>query len=113
MVELARKLGISPYRAVLAQQFSIYGFTELSPLRELAWQKHLPIKQLRAFAGLKSEQKQFDAYSLQSLNITPEELVRFENEFNAKRLKFGLSWQHRKTWTASTICSTIPSSFGR
>lgn len=86
-----RKLGISPYRAVLAQQYSIYGFTELSTLSELAWQKHLPVKQLRAFAGLKSEQKQFDSYSLQSLNITPEELVRFENEFNANRLKFGLS----------------------
>lgn len=86
-----RKLGISPYRALLAQQYSIYGFTELSGLGDLARQKHLPVKKVRAFAGISALDKSYDGHSLQALNKTPAELVAFEKEFNAHRLRYGLS----------------------
>lgn len=84
-----RKLGITPFRAFLAQQYSIYGFTELSSIGELAAQKQLPVKKVRQFAGIDSEDRSFDDYSLQALNRTPEEFVAFEKEFNAKKLNFG------------------------
>ncbi|MCB5284612.1 MAG: OadG family protein [Candidatus Cloacimonetes bacterium] len=86
-----RRLGITPFRALLAQQYSIYGFTELSSIGELAAQKQLPVKKLRQFAGIDSADKSFDNYSLQALNRTPEELVTFENDFNDNKMGFGLS----------------------
>jgi len=86
-----RKLGISPYRALLAQQFSIYGFTELSTLSDLARQKHLPVKKLREFAGLSSLDKRYDEYSLQALGRAPEQFVAFAEDFNANRIRYGLS----------------------
>lgn len=86
-----RRLGITPYRALLAQQYSIYGFTELSTLSELATQKQLPVKQIRQFAGIDSADKSFDNHSLQALNRTPEEFVAFEEEFNDNKMSFGLT----------------------
>lgn len=86
-----RRLGITPYRALLAQQYSIHGFTELSTLGELAAQKQLPVKKLRQFAGIDSSDKSFDHYSLQALGKTPEELVAFEVDFNDNKMGFGFS----------------------
>jgi len=86
-----RRLGITPYRALLAQQYSIHGFTELSTLGELAAQKQLPVKKLRQFAGIDSSDKSFDTYSLQALGKTPEELVAFEVDFNENKMGFGFS----------------------
>lgn len=86
-----RRLGITPFRALLAQQYSIYGFTELSTIGELAAQKQLPVKKVRQFAGISNSDKNFDNYSLQALNRTPEELVAFEEDFNANKMSFGLS----------------------
>lgn len=86
-----RRLGITPYRAFLAQQYSIYGFTELSTLNELAAQKQLPVKKLRQFAGVDSSDKSFDNYSLQALSREPEALAAFEEDFNANIMNFGLT----------------------
>ncbi len=86
-----RRLGITPYRALLAQQYSIHGFTELSTLGELAAQKQLPVKKLRQFAGIDSADKSFDNYSLQALGKTPEELEAFEKDFNENKMGFGFS----------------------
>ena len=86
-----RRLGITPYRALLAQQYSIYGFTELSTLGELAAQKQLPVKKVRQFAGIDSADKSFDNHSLQALDRSPEEMVAFENQFNRDKLRFGLT----------------------
>ncbi len=86
-----RRLGITPFRALLAQQYSIYGFTELSTIGELAAQKQLPVKKVRQFAGIANSDKSFDNYSLQALNRTPEELVTFEEDFNANKMSFGLT----------------------
>ncbi|NLW19133.1 MAG: hypothetical protein GXY81_05525 [Candidatus Cloacimonetes bacterium] len=85
-----RQLGITPYRALLAKQFSIYGFTELSKLGDLARLKQIPIKKLREFAGIKSTEKSYDQHSLQSLDKNPEELVAFENKFKEEKLNYGL-----------------------
>ena len=85
------QLGISPYRALLAQQYSIYGFTELSTLGELAKQKQLPMKKIRQFAGIHSEDKSRDSYSLQALGKKPDEFVAFEQDFNAGKIGFGFS----------------------
>ncbi len=86
-----RRLGITPYRALLAQQYSIYGFTELSTLGELAAQKQLPVKKVRQFAGIDSADKSFDNHSLQALDRSPQEMVAYENQFNRDKLRFGLT----------------------
>lgn len=86
-----RKLGISPFRALLAQQFSIHGFTELSTLGELARLKQLPVKKLRQFAGVAGTDKSRDGYSLQALGKQPEEFEEFAAEFQDGKLKYGLS----------------------
>ncbi len=86
-----QKLGITPYRAVLAQQHSIYGFTELSTLAELAQQLQLPIKKLRQFAGVSGTDKSSDNYSLQTLDKVPAQVLEFENAFNQDKLKYGFS----------------------
>lgn len=86
-----RRLDITPFRALLAKQYSIYGFTELSTIGELAAQKQLPVKKVRQFAGIANSDKSFDNYSLQALNRTPEELVTFEEDFNANKMSFGLT----------------------
>ena len=86
-----RRLGITPYRALLAQQYSIHGFTELSTLGELAAQKQLPVKKLRQFAGIDSADKSFDNYSLQALGKTPEVLEAFQKDFNENKMGFGFS----------------------
>ncbi|MFO8144356.1 MAG: OadG family protein [Candidatus Syntrophosphaera sp.] len=86
-----RRLGISPYKALLAQQYSIYSFTELSSLAELAQLKQLPIKQLRRFAGIDPTDKSHDSQSLQALGKTPEDMMEFEDNFNENELGFGFS----------------------
>lgn len=86
-----RKLGITPYRALLAQQYSIHGFTELSTLAELAAHKRLPLKKIRAFAGVEPGSKKYDGYSLQALGREPADFVEFAQKFVANRLRYGFS----------------------
>lgn len=86
-----RKLGISPYRALLAQQFSIHGFTELSTLGDLAHLKQLPVKKLRQFAGIAGSDKSRDGYSLQALGKTPAEFQAYLTAFGKTQMRFGLN----------------------
>lgn len=85
------ELGISPYRALLARQYSIFGFTELSTLSEVAELKRLPIKKLRQHLGLDPLSRSRDRLSLQALETDPEAVVEFAREFNADRLSYGFS----------------------
>lgn len=86
-----RKLGITSYKALLAQQYSIHGFTELSTLSELAAIKSVPVKKLRAWAGLSSSDKRFDNNSLQALGKTQAELEEFVGKFRSEMLNYGLT----------------------
>lgn len=86
-----RRLGITPYRALLAQQYSIHGFTELSTLAELAAQRSLPLKKIRAFAGRDPNSKIHDSYSLQALGRKPADFEKFEQIFAANRIRYGFS----------------------
>jgi len=87
-----RKLGITPYKALLAQQYSVYGYTELSTLEEVAAALKMPVKKIKQEIGLeKPNSQKWDNYSLQSLNITPEEIKKIHQEFEAKSLNFGLN----------------------
>jgi hypothetical protein len=85
------KLGISPYRAFLAKQYSIWGFTELTTLGEVAELKRLPVKKLRQHLGLDPLSRDSDQLSLQALESDPEQIVAFAAEFNSRRLRYGLS----------------------
>ncbi|MBP7333244.1 MAG: OadG family protein [Candidatus Cloacimonas sp.] len=87
-----RKLGITPYKALLAQQYSIYGYTELSTLEEVAAALKMPVKKIKQDIGLdKPNSQKWDSYSLQSLNITPEDIKKIHRQFEAKSLNFGLN----------------------
>ena len=87
-----RKLGITPYKALLAKQYSVYGFTELSTLDEVASVLNMPIKKIKQKIGLeKPNSQQWDSYSLQSLNVTPEDIIKIEQEFNEQSMNYGLN----------------------
>lgn len=84
-------LGITPYQAVLAKQFSIYGFTELSHFSEISERESVPIKKLRELVGLKSLDKSKDHTSLQVLGIEPAHLDSLITEFHEQSIPYGLS----------------------
>lgn len=87
-----RKLGITPYRALLAQQFSVYGFTELSTLNEVAASLNMPIKKLKQQLNLANPgSRKWDSYSLQSQDISPEKIKALHDSFLANQLSYGVS----------------------
>lgn len=87
-----RKLGITPYRALLAQQFSVYGFTELSTLAEVSASLNMPIKKLKQMLKLEEPNSRiWDNNSLQSLDIGTEDIMAMWTEFNDNKLAYGLS----------------------
>ena len=87
-----RKLGIAPYRALLAQQFSVYGFTELSSLTEVAASLSMPIKKLKHTLGLPNPtSRKWDQNSLQALDISPQKVEKLRQEFTENRLRYGAS----------------------
>lgn len=86
-----RRLGITPYKALLAQQYSIYGFTELSNLAELAALKNIPIKKLRALADIHSLDRSKDTWSLQALELSPAVMDSLCQQFSDASLPYGLS----------------------
>lgn len=86
-----RKLGITPYRALLAQQYSIYGFTELTTLSELAALKNIPIKKLRTMVAIPSLDRSKDAFSLQALELTPARADSLTQQFTDATLPYGMS----------------------
>ncbi len=86
-----RKLGITPYKALLAKQFSIYGFTELTTLAELASLKNIPIKKLRNLVGIASLERATDGFSLQALELDPARMDSLATEFDKATLPYGIS----------------------
>jgi len=78
-----RKLGITPYRALLAQQTVIYSFNELSSLSEVAQVLNIPIKKLKAMLGNDDPlDKSWDNLSLQALGIGLDTIIEIESDFN-------------------------------
>jgi len=86
-----RKLGITPYRTLLAQQYSIYGFTELSTLSELAALNNIPIKKLRSLLNIPSLDRSRDGFSLQALELSPAKMDSLTQQFNEDFVPYGLS----------------------
>lgn len=87
-----RKLGITPYRALLAQQYSIYGFTEQSTLSEVSSSLHMPIKKLKQMLGLPDpNSRRFDNRSLQALDFSPEQVQKVADEFVDNTIAYGFS----------------------
>ncbi|MDY0151361.1 MAG: OadG family protein [Candidatus Cloacimonas sp.] len=85
-----RRLGIAPYRALLAQQFSVYGFTELSSLTEVSAKLSFPIKKLKTVLKLSDPlSRNWDGYSLQALDITPKQVEDIRQDFDDNRLAYG------------------------
>ena len=85
------KLGITPYQALLAKHYSIYGFTELSSFVEISDRLNIPIKKLREMAGLKSLDKSKDNTSLQALEIDPATVNEMIEKFRKESLPYSLS----------------------
>ncbi|PKN72634.1 MAG: hypothetical protein CVU50_06920 [Candidatus Cloacimonetes bacterium HGW-Cloacimonetes-3] len=87
-----QKLGIAPYRALLAQQYSVYGFTELSTITEAAASLNMPIKKMKQMLGLPdSISRKWDHNSLQALNFTPQQVEKIHQEFTDDRVGYGAS----------------------
>jgi Na+-transporting methylmalonyl-CoA/oxaloacetate decarboxylase gamma subunit len=85
------KLGITPYQALLARQYSIYGFTEHSTFAEISERECLPIKIMREKLGLNSQDKSYDNYSLQAMGIRPAAVDSLITEFNDNSVPYGFS----------------------
>ncbi|MDD3236093.1 MAG: OadG family protein [Candidatus Cloacimonetes bacterium] len=84
------KLGIAPYRALLAQQYSVFNFTELSTLSEVAAATSMPIKKLKQMMGLAdATSRKWDHNSLQALNFTPLQIEELHQEFNENSVAYG------------------------
>jgi hypothetical protein len=87
-----QKLGITPYRALLAQQYSVYGFTELSTLAEAAASLNMPIKKMKQMLGLPdSISRKWDHNSLQALEFTPQQVEKIHQEFTGNSVGYGSS----------------------
>ena len=87
-----RKLGITPYKVLLAKQFSIYGFTEQSSISDVADALKMPIKKLKLMLGLKNpNSRQYDDSSLQALELSPEQAQKAADEFKDNSIAYGLS----------------------
>ncbi len=84
-------LGITPYQAFLAKQFSIHGFTELSFFSEISERESVPIKKLRELVGLQSLDKSKDHTSLQVLGVDPAHLDSLITKFHDQSVPYGLS----------------------
>lgn len=86
------RLGIAPYRALLAQQYSVFGFTELSTLSEAAAAKHMPIKKLKQMLGLSDvNSRKWDRMSLQAMDFTPQQIEKLHQDFTDNSLRYGVN----------------------
>lgn len=86
-----RNLNISPYQALLAQQYSIHRFTELSTLGEIASLKNMPIKKLRHFLDIYSLDSSKDGFSLQALGTTPSQIDSLDKSFKKASVNYGVT----------------------
>lgn len=85
-----RKLGITPYRALLAQQTVIYGYNELNSLSEVAATLNIPLKKFKAILGNADPlDKSWDNLSLQALGIELETVKAVNEEFKDNLNSYG------------------------
>ncbi len=87
-----RQLGITPYKAFLASQSAEYGFSELNTIAEVAARLNMPIKKLKAMLGrgLDPLTKTMDNRSLQSLDISPEDVRKVDRDFRDNQVNYSL-----------------------
>lgn len=86
-----RDLGITPYQTLLAQQYSIHRFTELSTMAEVAALYSIPIKSMRSLLGFNPLDESKDNFSLQALEISPADIVTMTTQFDTKIVPYGWS----------------------
>lgn len=86
------KLGITPYRAVLAKQTVEFGFNELSTITEIAHSLNIPPKKLRSLLGNEDPlDNSWDNQSIQALGIKPETVLEVKKAFSKDIVLYGLS----------------------
>ncbi|MCB5251718.1 MAG: OadG family protein [Candidatus Cloacimonadaceae bacterium] len=87
-----RKLEITPYRALLAQQTLLYGFNELNTVSEIAVSLSIPIKKLKAMLGNPDPlDKSWDDTSIQALGIELDTIKRTHDKFTEDIVLYGSS----------------------
>ncbi|MCB5229948.1 MAG: OadG family protein [Candidatus Cloacimonetes bacterium] len=86
-----RDLGITPYQTLLAKQYSIHRFTELSTMAEVAALYSIPIKSMRSLLGFDPLDEGKDNFSLQALEISTTDVVAMTTQFEAKTIPYGWS----------------------
>lgn len=86
-----RDLGITPYQTLLAKQYSIHRFTELSTMAEVAALYSIPIKSMRSLLGFDPLDEGKDNFSLQALEISTTVVVDLTTQFEAKTIPYGWS----------------------
>jgi hypothetical protein len=87
-----RKLGITPYRALLAQQTVVYRYNELSTLAEVAATLNIPLKKFKSMLGNSDPlDKSWDNLSLQALEINLDTIREVEADFNENITSYGSS----------------------
>lgn len=85
-----RKLGITPYRALLAQQTVLYRYNELSTLAEVAATLSIPIKKLKAMLGNDNPlDKSWDTLSLQALGIELDTIKEVQQDYQENIISYG------------------------
>lgn len=87
-----RKLEITPYRTLLAQQKLQYGFNEVSTVSEIASVKNIPIKKFKALLGnTDALDTTWDDMSIQALGRDLETVKLTTEKFNENLLLYGSS----------------------
>ena len=87
-----KKLEITPYRALLAQQKLQYGFNEISTVSEIGTTLSIPIKKLKAMLGNTDPlDKSWDDMSIQALGIDLETMKDTNAEFLGHIMRYGSS----------------------
>jgi len=76
-----RQLGISVYQVLLAQETIQYGFNEASTLLAISNQLAIPVKKLKHLLELDPNDSSLNGRSIQSLNKSPEEVLRAAQVF--------------------------------
>lgn len=85
-----RKLAITPYRALLAQQTVMYAYNEMSTISEIAFKFSIPVKKFKALLGNHDPlDTSWDNTSLQALGISLDTVQAVKQEFEGDILSYG------------------------
>lgn len=85
-----RKLAITPYRALLAQQTVLYAYNEMSTISEIAFKFSIPVKKFKALLGNHDPlDTSWDNTSLQALGISLDTVQAVKQEFEEDILSYG------------------------